>query len=486
MTATPRYATPRTPSRKNMLGPATKIAHLLGLELMDHQRDAIALVTEIDDRGILVFSDVTVLLPRQNGKSTTLLILLLVRALGTPGSRCGYGAQDLKNARKMLLEVWVPLLESSALKGAFTVRAANGSEAIRFNNGSVIELLVATSTKAQHGQVWDFAVLDEAFSQVDSRVETSILPAFATRTERVPGVQWLVVSTAGTRSASPYLLDRVETRRQLVDAGITSGTGYIEYSAADDSDHTDPMVWAACNPALGITITEDAVKAELASLGAADFKRSRLCQWTTQHHDPVVPLEVWDALCDPESRRGARLVLAFDSVPDASASSIAIASKREGGNIHVEVVEAQPRTEWLVEEVARLVKAHRPDLVLVDPRTPASAAVLPLRNLGVTVTEVTTADVCQAFAAFITACGEGTLRHLGQPDLTAALTGAVRRPVGDAFAWSRRSSTVDISSLVAVTLALWGVSQAKPPRPRIINLNEIARLMDEEEREAGG
>jgi len=486
MTATPFSATPRTPGRRSMVGPAVKLAKLLGITLMDWQRDALELFTELDERNMYAYSDCTLVVPRQSGKSTMLLILLLTRALGTPGSRCGYGAQDLKSARKMMLEVWQPLLEASALRGSFTVRAANGSEAIRFNNGSVIELLVSTSHKAQHGQVFDLALLDEAFAQVDSRVEVSVLPSFATRTERQPGVQWIVVSTAGTRSASPYLLDRVESRRQLVDAGITSGTAYVEYSAPDGADHTDPEVWKSCNPALNVTITMDAVRAELASLGEAEFRRSRLCQWTTQHHDPVVPLDVWDALCDPESRRGDRLILAFDATPDASTYSIAIASKRTDGLIHVELVDSGDTVDWLVEEVARLVKKHRPDLVLVDPRTPADAATLPLRDLGVKVTQVTSHDVCASHAAFVAACNEGTLRHIGQVQLAAALTGAVRRPVGDAFSWSRRSSSIDISGLVAVSLALWGVSQAKPPRPRVINMAEIARQMDEEEREAGG
>ena len=485
MTARPLYATPRTPDRKTMAGPAAKIAKLLDLDLMEWQQGAVELFTEIDETGRYAFSDATLLVPRQSGKSTALLVLLLVRCLGTPGSRCGYGAQSLKDARKMLLEVWVALLDASPLKGTYKVRSANGSEAIRFSNGSVIELLVSTSTKAQHGQVFDFCVLDEAFSQVDSRVEVSVLPAFATRTERPPGVQWLVVSTAGTRSASPYLLERVETRRQLVAAEITSGTAYIEYSAPDGADHTDPEVWTACNPALGVTITEDAVRAELASLGEAEFRRSRLCQWTTQQADPVVSLEVWDSLCDPASARGEDIALAFDSVPDGSVSSIAVASRREDGLIHVELVAHEPGTGWLANEVARLARTHGALDVLADPRTPAGTALPALEDHGVKVTEVNSGGVTTAYAMFVTACAEGHLRHIGQPELTAALTGAVRRPVGDAYAWSRRSSAVDISPLCAVTLAVWGVLSRSERGPQIWSLGDIVADMQAKRRESG-
>ena len=40
------------------------------------------------------------------------------------------------------------------------------------------------------------------------------------------------------------------------------------------------------------------------------------------------------------------------------------------------------------------------------------------------------------------------------------MKGATKRPLGDAWAWSRKNSTVDISPLVAATLALWGYSNA--------------------------
>ena len=42
-----------------------------------------------------------------------------------------------------------------------------------------------------------------------------------------------------------------------------------------------------------------------------------------------------------------------------------------------------------------------------------------------------------------------TLKHLA-----AALAGAQQRPLGDAWAWSRKSSRVNIAPLIAATLAL--------------------------------
>ena len=65
------------------------------------------------------------------------------------------------------------------------------------------------------------------------------------------------------------------------------------------------------------------------------------------------------------------------------------------------------------------------------------------------------------------------VRHLGTPELTAAVDGAKTRVLGEAWAWSRKSSAIDISPLVAVTLALWGNTQRTKNRPRFINLNDV-------------
>jgi hypothetical protein len=40
--------------------------------------------------------------------------------------------------------------------------------------------------------------------------------------------------------------------------------------------------------------------------------------------------------------------------------------------------------------------------------------------------------------------------------LDAAIAGAAKRPLGDSWAWARRGLSVDISPLVAVSLARWG------------------------------
>jgi hypothetical protein len=51
------------------------------------------------------------------------------------------------------------------------------------------------------------------------------------------------------------------------------------------------------------------------------------------------------------------------------------------------------------------------------------------------------------------------IRHLGQPELTSAVAGAVTRSMGPgATTWDAKNALVDITPLVAATNALYGLA----------------------------
>jgi hypothetical protein len=473
MEASPLYCTPRTPDRRNFSEEGMKLAKLLGIELQPWQVDAVALLTETDPTtGHWAFRDASLLVGRQNGKSLMSLILLLIHCFATPGTTTVYGAQTLKDSRAMLLETWQPLLDASPLVDTYTVRAANGSERIMFKNKSSIQLLTTTSTKAGHGRTIDYAILDEAFSQPDARVEQAVLPAMATRSEHGGlGSQYLVISNAGTLDGrSPYLWDRVERGRQLAIEGITTGSAYVEWSAPDGVDPADPAVWAACTPALGHTITEEAIRTEFESMERAEFQRARLCQWTVQKDDPVISIDRWNELQDDASKIESHLVFALDVAPNRDHASIVAAGRNHDGLWHVEVVESRSGTDWVAERLQELWKQHSPLSVVVDQ---LSSSLVPELSEGMGVTQLAAAEHAAAFAYFVEQVTGRTVRHPRDDDLINALMAATTRPLGDGgMAWSRRGSSVDIDSLVAVTLALWA-AESKVHAVGIWSLDEV-------------
>jgi phage terminase large subunit-like protein len=248
-------------------------ARALGFRgLMAWQHRTLVVITE-HVAGVPVYRQATIILPRQQGKTRGVVLPYMVtRCLREDGCQIAYTAQTRLDARHRLLDVFYPLIAASPLAPLADDRRGSGSEAIVFYNGSMIFLVSGTQTSG-HGDTTDAAVLDEGWSQKDSRVETAVKPSMITR----PGAQLLVVSCAGNED-SAYLDGKMDEGRALCELGATDTACYVEYSAPDDADPADEAVWAGCMPALGVTIDVATVRADFQTMDLADFRRSYLCQ----------------------------------------------------------------------------------------------------------------------------------------------------------------------------------------------------------------
>jgi hypothetical protein len=444
LTAQPRFATPRT-DRPTYGGEVARLARLLGFEPMSHQLLFWDTALEHED-GVLAYREIGWGIPRQNGKSTALIMLMLWRCLRWPGQVIAYGAQTGSDARAKLADDWWPLLEDSPLVEVVTFRRQSGHEALMFDNGSRIGL-VASSEKAGHGSTLDTAILDESWAHSDHRLEQSCRPAMATRTNP----QLYVVSTAGTEQRSPFLWEKVTMGRQAAEAGVTDGIAYLEWSAPEDAEPSDVEVWRAANPAMGTTITEATVRADYAGMPRNEFMRSFLNMWTSAMGGGVLDLDVWEKLGDPDAPKPATVILAADVAPRGASASIAAAGIHDG-NLVVSVLENGPGCEWVARRLGQFREELGAEIVL-DGK--ACAAILPEVD-HLEPTEVDGAGMADAAALFLDLAQRGKLRHRGERELTVALDGAATRPLGDQWAFSRKRSGTDITPLVAVALACWG------------------------------
>lgn len=229
---------------------------------------------------------------------------------------------------------------------------------------------------------------------------------------------------------------------------------------------TDPAAWAQANPALGIRIRPEHVAHEQRSMDARTFAVERLGvgDWpaTDDSARQVIELELWGKREDLTSRPLSPVRFTYDITPDRSAAAIGVAGRREDGRRHIEVVEHKRGTGWVAARLAELVAAHTCGPVVCDASGPAASLLPELAQLGVSVETVSAKEHAQACGMLFDAVEQDTVRHLGTPELAAALRGASQRLLGDAWAWSRKSSSVDISPLVAVTLALWACETDEP------------------------
>lgn len=464
----PRWGTPRNLARPTLGPRVAKVAEMLGTPLMPWQRHVADVALEVDPAtGRLVYREIVLTVPRQSGKTLLLLCAMVHRAQGFgTRQRILYAAQTRNDARKKWEEEHVATLDASALKPLFEIRRSNGSEAIRWRNGST-HGITAVTEKSGHGETLDLGVIDEAFAHEDARLEQGMRPTMITR----PQPQIWIVSTAGT-AKSHFLRGKVDMGRNRVDARIANAsTAYFEWSAPREADPEDPATWRGCMPALGHTVTEEAVRAELEGMELADFRRAYLNQWPDDIPAgwQVIGKADWDLLEDAESEIVSRVAFAIAASWDRSWAAIAAAGLRADGKMHVEVMDHRPGTDWLVDRFGRpgdgLIDRWNPCAIVVHPNGPAGSTIADFEKAGVELLKPSTVELAyacgQLFDRVVRPAGadpewKPSLRYMPSAVLNAALAGAKKRPIGDQWAFDRRVPGVDSSPLEAVTLASYG------------------------------
>lgn len=465
----PRWSTPRT-ERRTLGDKVARIAEILGTPLMPWQRHVADVAFELEpvvDRvtGELVdrlaYREVRLTVPRQSGKTTLMLAAMAHRCVAMGDrQRVGYTAQTGKDARLKWEDEHVPVLERSPFGALMQVRKTNGSEAIRWSNGSIWSLLATTET-AGHGAQLDLGVIDEAFALQDDRLEQAMKPAMITRTQP----QLWVVSTAGTND-SLYLNDKIDDGRLRATAQDTRSVAYFEWSAPDDAKIDDEDVWRACMPALGITVPIEAIRSDFESMREPEFRRAYLNQrqdrLATQPWQ-ILSEDLWAGCADVRSRVDGPVSLALDVTPSRAMSSLAAAGVRDDGKLHVEVIGNRAGTSWVLDWFGSNDRVRQYQSVTIDPVSAAGSLAGDLRRLGLQVNEISSRQMATACGRFFDCVVDGSLVHIDQIPLNAAVAGAKRRTLGDAWAWHRRDTTTDVSPLVACTLALLGVVAPDDP-----------------------
>ena len=406
---------------------------------------------ELMPNGLPAYREVRVTVPRQSGKTSMLLVVEVDRCLnwGQP-QRVIYTAQDRNNSRSKW-EEQCELLERTSLRKVFKVRRQTGLERMVFANGSTVGITASKETSG-HGQTLDLGVIDEAFSQKDDRLDQAFRPAMMTR----PAAQMWIVSTMGTEE-STFLHDRVDDGRARVEADERSGIAYFEWSAEDDQDPDDAATWWSCMPALGRTVTEEVIRADHDAMPPDEFSRAYLNKRTGGGR-PVFDAGSWQACRDPHSQLAGTPCFAVDVTPDRAWAAIGVAGWGSGRRTHVEIVDHRPGVEWVAGRLEELYRRWHPFPVVIDPASPAGSLLIDLASLSIKTETVGAREYAASCGQLYDAVVAAQVVHLDQPVLNVAVAAARKRVIGDAWAWTRRSG-LDVSALVAVTLARYGLTK---------------------------
>lgn len=500
----PRYMTRRSPERYTLGGRVADIATALGKPPLPYQRKVYDVALELDPvTGLLAYSTVIIVIPRQNGKSEMLLPVMTHRSLGFDGSlinwihdlygftvpepgsqRTMYLTQAADEARKKWRRQHLARIEKSPLSSLLLdVTLRQNQEQMLWVNGSTWVPGSATAKTGGTGDTLDLGVIDEGWSHA-ARTELALRPTMLTR----PWAQlWVASMVPGPDRCKPHewpwLREQIEKGRALVEAGVTSDTCYVEFSAPPGLDPGDPKTWYMAMPALGLTVSERAVRADFKRFNLADFEAEYL-GWEPQVGTArwlLVSQSIWRARHDRTSAAGDPVALAIESTSDQGTTSIGFAGLRneDANQVHIELVERLPGNEWAIDLVVKLCQQWEVCSIAINPSGGAAALIEPLTraldaaDVMVEILKPTSREVSAAAARLVMATGAlpspddaelpededakpmRRVTHLGQPELDRSLASATRKQTGELWKFDPAIPGADMSPIRAVALAMW-------------------------------
>lgn len=423
--------------------------------------------TETDEApdGLWAAMVVGVCCPRQNGKNVILETRELVAALVLEEPLQVHSAHLADTSREAFRRMDERIDQSDFLRQRLRhIWRSNGHEAIEFRNGCRIRFRTRTRGGGR-GFSAGVVKLDEAM-YLPEVSETSIFYVLSAQPN--PQIWYTGSAVDQTEMDDGICFTRVRNRAI---SGSSDRLAWFEWSLDVEAPDLAPEGFrpdliAQTNPAYG-RITEEYARAEYDALREGrgyPVERYGVGDWPDVNADsgPISSV-AWNALADSRSELLDPITLSFDVHPDRS-GSIAASGRNLEGRLHVELVDAREGTGWIPRRLAELAKEHGAISIVCDERGPGAslihAAQEALYDVGFELELVNATQTAQAFGLLVDAVNDGTLVHRGDPRLLAALRGAGTRPLGDAMTWARKSSSTDISSLVAITLAAWASAGA--------------------------
>lgn len=454
------------PPRVRSLGPdCIAFWRAAGGSLFGWQEFAIDGMLGLDENDHFVSGDDGVCVARQNGKGVIEQALEVYFAFELNYLVVMHTAHEFATSQEhqLRLEAFIqdcPHLHAKVRgKGGYV--HANGQESIRLKSGCRI-IFKARTKGGGRGYSGDLLVWDEGM--VIPSVVVGAQKPMLRASQAAHGPKTIYAGSAVDQEfhehGVPFALIR--------ERGIAKAPGisYCEWSAPFDhpDDMSDEILrdrswWPLANPAMpeGLILAEHMAE-EIESMPARVAAVELACvgDWprTDGLSDAVISLETWMALLDDESEPEGPVCFTFDVTPDRRRAAVAVVGKRSDGRVHGEIHEHRAGTGWVVPELIRLHKEHHPMAIVCDEASPAAALIPALEQANLTIEKINGPLHAQACGLFFDAIEQDRFRHRGDAGLLSAVKGAVKRPLGERWAWSRKNSNVDISPLVAVTLGV--------------------------------
>lgn len=397
---------------------------------------------------------------RQIGKTFTLGTAFFVKCMLTPGLKVIWTAHHTRTSDETFADMCSLAQMPAVARYIDHIRRANGQQEIVFVNGSRIMFGARENGfgRGLHGA--DVEVFDESQILTD-RALSNMIPVMNTAPDPLA-----VFLGNPPKPGDPS--DVFAAKRRQAQAGNVTGMAYIELAAPRDCDSDDHEAWAKANPSYPLRTSEDSIIRMRQLLPEDSFRREALGIWDETGSAGVISRDTWDATTILERPDGGTTSFGVDMPPDRSEISIGACARYPDGTAHVELAECRSTHEhgtmWAVDWLAE--RWPHTAAIVIDSQSPALSLLPDLRARHMKITVTGTRELGQATGRMLDMLTAHTVTHLpdtAQPALADAALSVTLRGIGSGgmTAWQRTGSDVDISPLVAVTLALHGAFTSK-------------------------
>jgi phage terminase large subunit-like protein len=441
---------------KNKLQDVKDLCTIVGIDLLPWQEYVLKDMLMVDKAGLWIRKTNLILVARQNGKTHLARMLILAHLI-----KWETNVLIMSSNRSMALDTFrqvTQLIETNDhLKGFVKqIRYANGTESIEMLSGARLDVVASTRDGSRGRTVNGLLFIDE-LREIDEEGYRAAMPT----TRAHAGSHILLTSNAGD-AFSKVLND---LRERALDHPPKS-FGFYEYSAPQYCKINDRAAWAQANPALGYTITEEAIEEAISTSPIENTRTETLCQWIDSLSSPW-PHGVLEETSNSELTitPGALTMFGFDVSPSRRNASLVAGQMMPDGKIAIgilETFESQVAVDDL--KIAASIKGwadiYRPRMVLFDKYTTASIAER-LANAGVITQDCSGQQFYQACGDLLTGLVNHTVVHNGQDELIQQFQNCAAKVNDSAWRIVKRKSAGDVSAPISIAMV---VSQLMKPQ----------------------
>jgi len=434
---------------ENKLQDVKDLCEIIQMPLLPWQEYVLKDMLTVDKQGMWVRRTCLALLSRQNGKTHLARMLILAHLLKWDSKNVLIMSSNRGMALDTFRQVAHALESNDHLKGFVKqIRYANGTESIEMLDGTRLDV-VASTRDGSRGRTADFLYIDE-LREIDEEGYRAAIPTTRAR----PNSQTLLTSNAG--DAFSTVLNGM--RERALDNPPKS-FGFYEYSAPQYCKITDRAAWAQANPALGYTITEEALEEAVATSPIENTRTELLCQWIDSLSSPF-PHGVLEDTSDATLTIpvGGYTVFAFDVSPSRRNASLVAGQILPDGRIGVGILqtwESQVSVDDL--KIAADIKAwadnYRPRQICFDKYTAQSIADK-LSNAGCMTQDISGAAFYQACGDLLDALVNGRLVHAGQENWIQQMNNCAAKTNDSSWRIIKRKSAGDVSGAIATAMVI--------------------------------